>query len=416
MADNSEYLNAPIIETQEGGLPTRGEYWETWNRCGLILLLLSSLLFLTWRPGVARLNLLLTYINPSHGDSLSWRAVDDPLPPPAPTREAPPPAEWRLSSLSGWAWPLPHPGSRESLPGASQLTQTYWRRFTDNSWSWQDDHPASPDHIALGAPPQKGVSSFRAGDATEWPPASVKAEDILNLDNASPLAGFFNQPEKPAPNSLAAILAELPSLPPLAEEEPAATADAFASLPLSPANPASGPENLAKPAPEAESAIDWKNREITGPLENAYLLIYPRLRFVGLCLPGEGYIRKYNQVGVPSHLEGDKSRADDGHTPYGRYYIAERYSDSDGPRLFLSWPSPADARRAGASEEELRRVEEAWERLELPPQDTPAGGGVGLNGLRQWVESTDGGFTLEAPHMEEIFTALPSGARVLIEP
>lgn len=170
----------------------------------------------------------------------------------------------------------------------------------------------------------------------------------------------------------------------------------------------------ASPLNAPESA-DWKNQEITGPISGAYLTIYPKLKFIGLCVPGQGYIRKYNQVAVPRETTGEKIVAADGRTPYGKYYIAARSRTADGPRLVLSWPSPDDARRLGLDAMQTALIENAWLGQTLPPQDTPAGGGIALTGLRERLESTDGGFALEAPHMEEIFTALPHGAWVFIQ-
>lgn len=164
------------------------------------------------------------------------------------------------------------------------------------------------------------------------------------------------------------------------------------------------------------SSQDWANTEITRPIAGAYLTIYPKLKFIGLCVPGQGYVRKYNQVAMPRDLERPKFSAHDGRTPYGKYFIAARDRGPEGPALTLSWPSPEDGARIGLQPGQLLDVENAWLAQKLPPQNTAAGGDIRLTGDRDLVEETDGGFSLEAPHMEEIFTALPDGAWIFIQP
>ncbi len=167
---------------------------------------------------------------------------------------------------------------------------------------------------------------------------------------------------------------------------------------------------------EAADGVDWKNREITGPIEGAYLTVYPKLKFIGLCVPGQDYIRKYNQVAVPMDLVERKLSARDGRTPYGKYYIAGRDRDTAGAaRLLLSWPSPDDARRIGLDPESTQAIDNAWLDKILPPQTTAAGGGVAIEEAGPGQEWTAGGLGLEKPQMEELFLALPDGAWIFIQ-
>lgn len=188
------------------------------------------------------------------------------------------------------------------------------------------------------------------------------------------------------------------------------------------------PDEVMIPVPESieargesknnnnEEYQDWANTEITRSITGAYLTIYPKLKFIGLCVPGQGYVRKYNQVGMPKDLERPKFSAHDGRTPYGKYFIAARNREKEGPALTLSWPSLEDGERIGLPAGQLLDIENAWRSQRLPPQDTIAGGNIRLTGDRDSTEETEGGFSLEAPHMEEIFTALPDGAWVFIQP
>lgn len=174
-------------------------------------------------------------------------------------------------------------------------------------------------------------------------------------------------------------------------------------------------EKTPLPSRENPEKIDWTTTEITEAIPGAYLTIYPKLRFIGLCVPGQNYIRKYNQVAVPRELTGPKMNSMDGRTPYGKYYIAGHRRDAAGARLILSWPSPDDARRIGLSADAVTEIENAWLKQALPPQATAAGGGVYLTGMRSLVETTDGSFALEEPHLEEIYTALQDGAWVFVQ-
>lgn len=174
---------------------------------------------------------------------------------------------------------------------------------------------------------------------------------------------------------------------------------------------------LDKPekAERREAVVDWANSEITQAIPGAYLTVYPKLKFIGLCVPGQGYIRKYNQVGVPQDSAGFKAAANDGKTPYGKYFVAAKRDGAEAPGLTLSWPSPEDAKRAGLAADKRAEIEAAWKAKRLPPQDTPAGGGLGLIGSDNPGEFTDGGFALTEAQMREILTALPDKAWVLIQ-
>ncbi len=416
--------------------------WENYTRSAFLIAMVAFLGFLAYQPTKVRLSMLLSLANPSHGDSLDWRPTARPQKPPAEPKRIVPPNEWRLGAGYTASWNSGRRESRIAPVSGSALARNNWPRFSSNPWSWQDDaqfrrHSLDAD-LAL-QPPQKSASQFRANPNEIWPdnPADITQTPVPSTTETDlppllpPLPG---QAGLDTMTGLPASLPPLPGAPVPVTATPAITAPAIApaanqrELPplgaLSPVQPTAPavstppssqqpPASAQPPAPAEE--IDWLNTEITGPIPGAYLTIYPKLKFVGLCVPGQGYIRKYNQIGVPSDLVSPKMAARDGKTPYGKYYIADRHRDTDGPRLYLSWPSPEDAQRIGLDPARMSEVANAWRRQTLPPQDTPAGGGVGLNGLRNWVEVTEGGFALEEPHMEEIFTALPDKAWVFIQ-
>jgi hypothetical protein len=379
-------------------LPAAPFDWSGAIRDFFLIAVISLTLLLAWHPGVVLLPSPLFLGLPAAGGNLAWRAPPSDPNILAERKPAPKPLEWRLASSQPSLWQRRRGPIRENSGQAGaffeKLEPPVWRRFSRNPWNWRDDRTPRNHRIANPAertPAQRPATSFHSGNPEVWPDLSASKEET------APGANLF------------------PSLDPLPSVFPGIE-DRTGVIPTQTPESATAPRNQPViPQSETFAAIDWRTHEITGPIPGAYLTIYPRLRFVGLCVPGQGYVRKYQQVGVPADLVNPKLNAQDGRVPYGRYYLAERHRDTDGPRLFLSWPSPEDARRIGLDPGRLAQVDNAWRQHLLPPQDTAAGGGVGLNGLRNWVETTEGGFALEAPHMEEIFTALPDGAWVLIE-
>ena len=86
--------------------------------------------------------------------------------------------------------------------------------------------------------------------------------------------------------------------------------------------------------------------------------------------------------GGPSTLR----RKGDGSTPIGRYRIAWVNEDSPFRTFFgFDFPSPADAERgheAGIIDDrDLARIKAAARSGQVPPQDTPLGGRLGIHGI-----------------------------------
>ncbi|MDR0361237.1 MAG: hypothetical protein LBJ46_00895 [Planctomycetota bacterium] len=421
----------PLESALMGGeaLAHRRFSWEAALRAMFLLLVTGLIVMVAWRSGASRLSFVFSFGGPSRGERLAWKAEDDPPLMKTPAPGSPPPPEWRLAADHFTNWHNPRYARTRIDLTTKSIVDAQWPRETNNAWSWEDDVPFRFRKRSPGQPAQLPMTSFRAGDLVDWPrPVAEEARepDVFRAIPVVEPPRTGSPASTPVPSLPAAPpgtpgLSGLPGLPalpaPLARAETPAPAEARRDAPTGPVLLGDAP---ARPVPGATGtaegdAIDWKNREITGPIDGAFLTIYPKLKFIGLCLPGQGYIRSYHEVGVPEFPEGGKMSAQDGRVPHGRYYIADRYRDADGPRLFLSWPSPEDARRIGLDPMRQMEVENAWRRRELPPQDTDAGGGVGITGLRRWVEFTEGGFALEAPQMEEIFTALPDKAWVIIQ-
>lgn len=419
--------------------PRRRIAWENYLRCFFLMAIFFLIGLLAWRPGLLRFSLIWSLANPSRGESLAWTPEDEDVSYYPEIRRVLPPDEWRLTSTHSTHWQGSRPRARQDGNAGGKLDASQWRRFSSNPWRWRTDsqqarvHQRSDDIL----PAQKPATEFRAGELATWP-AETSAPGQLAAGGFPTLGGISPLPDLPSgasnlslpalgtttePPSLGGI-PDLPALPSIATAQSGGDASSqamgsgagsFLPPPTNGTAQARPTQAVAQPE-QKEEVIDWKNREITGPIPGAYLTVYPKLKFIGLCVPGQGYIRKYNQVGIPKELTGAKMGAQDGRTPYGKYYIADRQRDRDGARLYLSWPSPEDAQRIGIDPGKIAEINNAWRTLGLPPQDTAAGGGVGITGLRNWVEFTEGGFTMEEPQMEEIFTALPQGAWVFIQP
>ncbi|MCC8181160.1 MAG: hypothetical protein LIP23_09665 [Planctomycetes bacterium] len=369
-------------------------------------------------------------------------------------------ARWARSSENPWSWQddvkLKRRTDRLAAMQPPQKSESPYRVGNQTAWPNQNR-----THITTGVSPfldLPPLPSLPGGDnnLADWPalptapltfpPAPVSTAPPLPdetgdapASNQSAGAAIVSppatEPEQPAgraatptgANNLAML--ELPSRlesaatvqavtgPAGSTSEPVGFTESLRPPPTAPAPATSTPTAPAEPAaPVQTGPVDWLNQEITRPIEGAYLTIYPKLKFVGLCVPGQGYVRKYNQIGVPRDMAAPKLRGDDGRTPYGRYFVATKSVQPGQASLTLSWPSPEDARRIGLDPGSIAQVEQAWESKQLPPQTTSAGGGVELRGYDNPAEFTSGGFALTEAQMLELATALPDGSWVFVQP
>lgn len=456
--DANEFENS--LPDDDPQLPAARFPWETIPRCLVVAGVLCLVALISWRPAMLRFSQLMFLVSPSHGDSLAWKPDPEPDARPEPRRNTVAPSEWRLAATHFGTWkPERTAESVAASSPADRLNGGDWQRLSFNPWNWQDDAPFLKTRLEAGPvdPDQQPLTAYKTKEDEVWtaPPAETASRP-------APSTG----PQMP---SISPVPLEIPSLPSLELREAASAQAKADSAPVSSPEP-SLPDSLLElpplsfddidlanddlpddkperreesrtaeirpdePAPSepipgipvlapvdvaADSAepekTEWADTEITGPIPGAYLTIYPKLKFVGLCVPGQGYVRKYNQIAAPKDADAPKTAAHDGRTPYGKYYVAGRTRDPDGPALVLSWPSPEDAIRIGLPEDQLKEIEAAWLSQSLPPQDTEAGGELTLNSSRDRVEETEGDFSLELPHMEEINTALPDGAWVFIQ-
>lgn len=452
-----EFARVDSAQTKAKSKPIRlnALRWDSYVRCLFLLAVLALIGLLAWRPILLRSSILLSTMSPSHGDSLAWRPAPAPVRYIAPPKRTPPPEEWRLSvSRASTLINQRPPRDFTNWPGG-RMSRPRWQRYSSNPWNWRGDVKSRRrrSEDLAGLPLQKPASAVRV----ETPETRSGPEDVTvggapkpSRSESAPEAisiPAIDQPSGTAPEASATPETGRPH-----ESEPAAAtpdtnpvSDAVdieagtspetvrpdiplslsdtlspSGLPVVDVAEVKTPEGGAAPhstadAPERVEDADWKNSEITAPIPGAYLTIYPKLKFIGLCVPGQGYVRKYHEVAVPEDLTLPKQSAGDGRTPYGRYYIAERRRGPEGSVLVVSWPSPEDARRLGFDAERTRLVDAAWQRHALPPQDSPAGGGVTITARADGAAATKGGFAMEEPQMEELFNAIEAGAWVFVQ-
>lgn len=125
---------------------------------------------------------------------------------------------------------------------------------------------------------------------------------------------------------------------------------------------------------------------------------------------------------------GPKLEAGDQRTPEGLYRIAAPPRPSRFHRFVLiDYPSPRDADRAleagRIGEADHARILGAHAQGELPPQDTPLGGGLGLHGEgKRWngqsthLDWTYGCVALSDTDIDFIAERAPPGTLVVIRP
>lgn len=321
---------------------------------------------------------------PSAPEAANLAVADDEATPPTESVSDPEPEPAAVTQLAVLPQPAaaPEPEEVEAAPRTVLTIEPIATPESDGKNEAPTESMA--DSLSPAGLPIIADSSPATPTAT---PSMPESKPATTIESASPTTALDVQaPERPEPEAAGAKL------------------------------PDDRPEPVfAAPEQPADAEQDWKNAAITETIPGAYLTIYPKLRFIGLCVPGQGYVRNYSDVAVPGDLLSPKQRGDDGRTPYGRYYVAGRQRGGNGPRLFISWPSPEDARRLGLDSAVTARVDDAWQTHALPPQDSVAGGGVAIVVQDGGPTSTLGGFALEGPQLEELFTALPDGAWIFIQ-
>ena len=113
---------------------------------------------------------------------------------------------------------------------------------------------------------------------------------------------------------------------------------------------------------------------------------------------------------------GPKERQGDGRTPEGDYFVCLKKTGKYGPSLGVSYPSEADARRAGAPEELAAYIRQRAQRKERPPWGTALGGEIYIHGGGTQSDWTAGCIALSDADARALWELVPLGTEIRILP
>ena len=127
------------------------------------------------------------------------------------------------------------------------------------------------------------------------------------------------------------------------------------------------------------------------------------------------------RIGLGFQPRGHKSREGDGATPEGEYFVCVKNPQSQYYlSLGINYPNTSDADAALADGRidavQQRKIVRAEERKTCPPWNTPIGGEIFIHGRGSSADWTLGCVAVDDPHIEELFAAVPVGAKVTIRP
>ncbi len=209
--------------------------------------------------------------------------------------------------------------------------------------------------------------------------------------------------------------------PPDASNDPNAARPAV-SAPLDP--PAESPAIRAKAPrrPAGPLPVDPPDAPPLGALSEPWVLVEKAGRRLTV-FDGRRVVKRY-RVDV-GRAAGDKQREGDMKTPEGTFYICVHNDKSKFTRsLGLSYPNIEDARRGLRdgliSRAEHDRIVEAIRAKRRPPWNTALGGEIMIHGNsrnvpgKRWTAGCVG--LVDNEHIRELFDALPTGTRVVIQP
>ena len=160
-------------------------------------------------------------------------------------------------------------------------------------------------------------------------------------------------------------------------------------------------------------------RSALPPLSRPEIVIKKRGRVLEVF--DEGKLIKSYTIVLGFAPEGDKEIEGDGKTPEGEFYLSTKNAASKFHlSLGVSYPSKEDAKRgldAGIiSKAEHRAIVSAIENKKAPPQKTALGGEIYIHGGGTGRDWTLGCVAMENEEIEELFDAVPVGAKITILP
>lgn len=158
---------------------------------------------------------------------------------------------------------------------------------------------------------------------------------------------------------------------------------------------------------------------LPSPVE-APRIVVSKARRELLLFSGETLLRTY-RVGLGFNPVPPKMRQGDGATPEGRYFVCRKNPRSQFLlSLGLSYPNAADADRGLAAglvaRGQHRRIVEAERRGTCPPWDTRLGGEIFIHGRGSSSDWTWGCVALDDDDIRELYSRIPVGTPVVVEP
>ncbi|MBR1583958.1 MAG: L,D-transpeptidase [Clostridia bacterium] len=121
-------------------------------------------------------------------------------------------------------------------------------------------------------------------------------------------------------------------------------------------------------------------------------------------------------IALGSAPVGPKSRARDGRTPEGRYFVCLKKVGKFGPALGISYPNEADARTARADEGLIACIRDRAARRERPPWGTALGGEIYIHGGGTAGDWTAGCIALNDDAAASLYGLTPLGTDIQILP
>lgn len=141
---------------------------------------------------------------------------------------------------------------------------------------------------------------------------------------------------------------------------------------------------------------------------------------------GSKTIETYKNIAIGQNGSGHKQKRGDNITPQGNYAISWVNDESDYYRFFgFDYPSIDDAERALANktinQQTYHAIIQAHHENQVPPQNTPLGGRIGIHGLgeadqkiHQILNWTHGCIALNNQQIDDLSRWIEKGTKVKV--
>jgi hypothetical protein len=154
-------------------------------------------------------------------------------------------------------------------------------------------------------------------------------------------------------------------------------------------------------------------------VKDDYVVVHKSTRNVALCNAGK--LVQNMRSGLGTTPSGAKVQLGDGKTPEGVFFVPRLIPDSTFYKAFLiSYPSLADATRGLSSglisSAQRQQIQSAHAACVEPPQDTPLGGNIELQGNGGDRDWTSGNVALDDPNVDTLWAHIGVGDSIVVVP